>query len=403
MNTSHQYEHLCKLAKDCVLPAMFVDLNAFDRNANRFIELARQSNKAIRIASKSVRVPALLERFQQLAGDLAQGLMCYSVMEAHFLAEHGFNDLLVAYPHTQPHDIRIARELTEEGTSITLMIDCLEHVDQLVAQLGDPTANLRVCIDIDASLRKFGQHLGAQRSPLRNIQQLRTLLEKVKRTPQLSVVGAMTYEAQVAGLADSVPGQGIKNRIVRSIKSASMRWLEQYRNEIRQTFETAEIQLTFFNGGGSGSFAATAADDSLTEVTVGSGLLQSHLFDGFVANRSEPAIFFALPISRKPQSDVVTCHSGGFIASGSPGPDRQPTLFSPSDLRVEPREGFGEVQTPLVVPDAWQEKLGIGNPIFFRPAKAGEIAERFDEYILFRNDRIEDRAKTYRGLGRCFF
>jgi len=403
MPVPNDYDAMCKLAHDCTLPAMFVDLDAFDRNSQRFVDIARGANKSIRIASKSLRVPLLLRRFQELAGITAQGVMCYSVAEAGFLAGEGFDDLLVAYPHVQPQDVRTAAELVERGTTITLMVDCAEHVDLLSTLWGDSIEVLRVCIDVDASLRKLGQHLGAQRSPLRSIAALKTLLQKIKQTPRLTAVGAMTYEAQVAGLADRVPGQSIKNAIVRRIKDSSMRWLGDYRREICAAFEAESIPMTLFNGGGSGSFAQTAMDDALSEITVGSGLLQSHLFDHFEANLSEPALFFALPITRIPEAGLVTCHSGGFIASGSPGSDRQPIVYQSTGVQVESREGFGEVQTPLHVPPALQGKLRIGDPIFFRAAKSGEIAERFNKYHLFRGDKIIDRVKTYRGLGQCFY
>ncbi len=66
-------------------------------------------------------------------------------------------------------------------------------------------------------------------------------------------------------------------------------------------------------------------------------------------------------------------------------------------------EAFGEVQTPLLVPPALRGRLQPGDPVFFRPAKAGEIAERFNEYLLKRGTEIVGRAKTYRGLGHCFY
>jgi D-serine deaminase-like pyridoxal phosphate-dependent protein len=69
-------------------------------------------------------------------------------------------------------------------------------------------------------------------------------------------------------------------------------------------------------------------------------------------------------------------------------------------LSLTSLEGAGEVQTPLIVPRGVD--LTIGDPVFFRHAKAGELAEHFAEYLLVRGSRIEGRAPTYRGLGRCF-
>jgi D-serine deaminase-like pyridoxal phosphate-dependent protein len=72
----------------------------------------------------------------------------------------------------------------------------------------------------------------------------------------------------------------------------------------------------------------------------------------------------------------------------------------PPGLRLLSLEGAGEVQTPLELGRGVQ--LDLGDPVFFRHAKAGELAEHFSEYLLVRGTRVEARAPTYRGLGRCF-
>ncbi len=72
----------------------------------------------------------------------------------------------------------------------------------------------------------------------------------------------------------------------------------------------------------------------------------------------------------------------------------------PPGLSLLTFEGAGEVQTPIRLPAGLS--LPLGAPVFFRHAKAGELAEHFAEYLLVRGDPIVDRAPTYRGLGRCF-
>jgi D-serine deaminase-like pyridoxal phosphate-dependent protein len=63
-------------------------------------------------------------------------------------------------------------------------------------------------------------------------------------------------------------------------------------------------------------------------------------------------------------------------------------------------EGCGEVQTPVRLPRG--ARVELGEPILFRPAKAGEVAEHFAEYALLdARMRVVGRAPTYRGLGRC--
>ena len=402
---SPSYDTLRELVAAETLPLMLVDLDAFDRNTMRFVESARRHSVTLRPATKSIRVPALIKRINELGGDAVRGWMCFSVREAAFLAEQDLDDFLVAYPAVQKCEIEQAIEITNQGKSIALMIDSVEHAERLAGFCSDinQSSPLRVCIDVDSSLRKLGQHFGPQRSPVRNLDAIRRVIQAVKQHPQLQVVGAMTYEAQVAGLSDCSPHQKLLNPVIRRIKAASMNWLIEYRQQIRSLFAAEDIEMQIFNGGGSGSLAQTATHEALTEVTAGSGFLQSHYFDHYELNECEPALYFALAITRIPQTDRVTCQSGGFIASGAPGADRQPSVFAPSELTADPREGFGEVQTPLIVPVNWRGKLKIGDPVFFRPTKAGEIAERFNEYTLVQDGKTADRVETYRGFGKCFF
>ena len=156
------------------------------------------------------------------------------------------------------------------------------------------------------------------------------------------------------------------------------------------------------NGGGSGSLPLTLADRSTTEATIGSGLLCSHLFDRFDAVKYEAAIFFALEVCRIPDRDHVTCRGGGYVASGETGEDRSPRPVLPEGLSYVAREGAGEVQTPLCVSNASRAPR-IGDPVLFRPSKAGEIAERFAEHVVFSGGAVVDRAPTYRGEGWTFF
>jgi D-serine deaminase-like pyridoxal phosphate-dependent protein len=58
------------------------------------------------------------------------------------------------------------------------------------------------------------------------------------------------------------------------------------------------------------------------------------------------------------------------------------------------------VQTPLLGPAA--AHLRIGDRVWFRHAKAGELCERVDRLHLVRGDVVVDVVPTYRGEGQSF-
>ena len=91
---------------------------------------------------------------------------------------------------------------------------------------------------------------------------------------------------------------------------------------------------------------------------------------------------------------------GGYVASGSAEKTRLPTPALPAGLKLDPLEGAGEVQTPLLGPGA--RELAVGDRVYFRHAKAGELCERFNTLLLVEGDRVVDEVPTYRGEGKAF-
>lgn len=368
-------------------PFAVVDLDAFDANAADLVR--RAAGRPIRVASKSIRVRWLLER--ALATPGFAGVMSYSLPEALWLVGQGVRDVFVAYPTTDREALAalVADEVALEQVSI--VVDSIEHVDALRQWL--PTgAPVRVVVDVDASLRIGPAHLGVRRSPTRSPRRAASVA-KAARDAGLRVVGLMFYDAQIAGLPDS-------SAAIRLVKARSDASLRRRRSAVRSAVETVVGPLEIVNGGGTGSLHLTGQDASLTELAAGSGLVGPTLFDGYDDFTPQPAVAFALPVVRRPARDVVTCFSGGYIASGPAGDSRVPTVHHPAGLRLIGTEGAGEVQTPLRGKAA--RDLAIGDRVWFRHAKAGEPAERFDEYVVISGDEVVDVVPTYRGEGKNF-
>ena len=398
------YERLRSLLAGVRLPAAFVELDAFERNVQRIATTARKGGKRLRVASKSVRSVELLRRIVSLAGPVAIGLMTYDARETASLAENGFDDLLLAYPTTQREDVDLLAGLARRGIAVSVVVDDVAHLDALDAAGARAGATVSVLIDVDVSYRPLGArtHVGVRRSPLRTARDVVALAELVDRRAHLSLAGVMAYEAQIAGLPDQ-GGSRVEDLAKRALKRLSRKDVERTRSSIAEALRARGTAARIFNGGGTGNLAWTSAEASLTEITAGSGFLCSHLFDGYRGLELEPAAFFALRVVRAPLAGVFTCHGGGYVASGAAGASRLPQPVLPRGLALIALEGAGEVQTPLTVSRSPEGGvLAIGDPVIFRHAKAGELAEHFEEYLLLRGDRIEGRARTYRGDGRCF-
>ncbi len=379
-------------------PLALVDLDAFDANAADLVR--RAGGKPLRVASKSVRCRALLERV--LAMDGFSGVMSYTLAESLWLARSGVPDVLLAYPSADRAGYAELAGDAKLAGAVTVMVDDPAQLALIDASREGGREEIRVCLELDTSLRLLGGRvrIGARRSPLHSPADLAELARLVQRRPGFRLVGVMAYEAHVAGVGDAVPGAALRSRAVRLMQAAARRELAARRAAAVRAVRSVAPELEFVNGGGTGSVQHTAAEEAVTEVAAGSGLYVPRLFDNYTSFTGRPAALFAMPVVRRPGVGVVTVLGGGYPASGVAGPDRLPQPYLPTGLRYAPQEGPGEVQTPLLGQPA--DDLLIGDKVWFRHAKSGELCERFDTLHLVAGDRVVDAVPTYRGEGMTF-
>jgi len=372
-------------------PLAALDLPTLRANA---ADLERRAHGTpIRVAAKSVRCRAVLETV--LGAGLTRsggfaGIMSYSLREALWLAGLGAGDVLLGYPSVDRAALAALAADESALRAITLMVDDVAQLELARAAMGTDRVRPRVCLDVDASLRLGPLHLGVRRSPVRTPEQAADLA-RAARAANFDVVGVMTYEAQIAGLPD-------RNPAVRLVKKASAAEIGRRRAAVLDAVRSVVGPLEIVNSGGTGSIEVSVGDTQVTEVTAGSGLYVPTLFDHYRSFTPRPALFFATSVLRRPAPSIATVFAGGYIASGPAGASRVPKPVWPKGLRLIGTEGAGEVQTPL----SGASELRIGDRVWFRHAKAGELCERFDDLHLVEADGTRTTVPTYRGEGKNF-
>lgn len=393
-------------------PFAALDLAGFDSNRR---DIARRAGGCtVRVASKSLRVRWAID--EVLRHSQFSGILAFTLPEAIWLAQPsdwgpGIDDVVVGYPSV---DRGALKQLCADPVlreRVTVMIDDAAHLEMIRVAAAGTDATIKVCIDVDSSWRprppgvKKPLHIGAQRSPLHEREEVSRFAAEIIDAPNVKLEGLMFYEAQIAGVANEPPHQRLRGAAIRAMQSASVKELALRRPLIvRAVNELLAArtggQLRFVNAGGTGSLETSSADASVTEVTAGSGFFAPTLFDGYRHFELTPAAMFALPVVRRPGPRTVTVLGGGYVASGIADPSRLPSPWLPNGLTLDSQEGAGEVQTPLHGDAA--SHLAIGDRVWFRHAKAGELAERFSEMALIRGSEVVAHVPTYRGEGRAF-
>jgi|SRR5918996_4748675 D-serine deaminase-like pyridoxal phosphate-dependent protein len=389
------YEELESIFNGVDAPFALVDLDAMWSNAREMLE--RAAGTTIRVASKSVRCRALLTAILERSPGF-RGLMTFTLPESLWLHGHGFEDLLLAYPTAHRGALAELGRLESERRPI-LMVDSTEHLDYIEAA-AQPARPIRVCIELDVGWWPLGGRLkiGAKRSPLRSPEEARALAGEIAARPSFELAAIMGYEAHIAGLGDRPLGKRVQEPLIRLMKRLSGAEIAERRADVVAAVrEIAPVEVV--NGGGTGSIHTTRREEVVTEVTAGSGFFAPTLFDRYADFTLTPAAMFAMPVVRRPSGGVATLLGGGYHASGAAGRDRLPQPHLPRGLRLDPLEGAGEVQTPVI--GAAAASLRVGDRVYLRHAKAGELCERFQSLYLVSGDRIVDEVPTYRGEGRC--
>jgi D-serine deaminase-like pyridoxal phosphate-dependent protein len=389
------YEELESVFAGIDAPFALVDLDAMWSNGREM--LRRAQGTPIRVASKSVRCRPLLSAMLERPG--FKGLMTFTLRESLWLHEHGFDDLLLAYPTADRGGLAELARLESERAPI-LMVDSVEHLDYIEAATGPGGHPIRVSIELDVGWWPLGGRIkvGAKRSPVRTPEQAQALAREIAARPRFELAALMGYEAHIAGLGDHPLGKRMQAPLIRLMKRRSAAEIAERRAAVVEAVRLVS-PVPIVNGGGTGSVHLTRREPVISEITAGSGFFASTLFDRYADFDLTPAAMFAMPVVRKPSGGVATLLGGGYHASGAAGLDRLPAPYLPRGLRLDPQEGAGEVQTPVL--GAAAASLRIGYRVYLRHAKAGELCERFDRLHLVSGGEIVEEVPTYRGEGRC--
>lgn len=391
------YKDIQKIFSGVNPPYSFLFLDELDKNLVQVKE--RSGDKLIRLATKSIRSVPVLRYLVQNLGERCSGLMCFHLEEVLWLCEQLETSFLMGYPQTPTlvQAQKLAAKISD-GARIIQMVDSLEQVAQLDDLAQKNQCVFDICLDLDMSLKLPGLNFGVFRSPVDSKEKVDLFFSQIKNFSNIRLVGLMGYEAQIAGVGDKIYKNPIMNGVIGVLKKLSHKkiyGLRAYATQVAQK----NFSLDFVNGGGSGSLEMTARDHAVTEVTAGSAFYAPALFDSY-RNRFYPSMGYAMAIQRKPKEGFYTVHGGGYVASGALGREKLPVIFSPKGAQLHQNEMAGEVQTPVYYNGL--QKLEIGDPIFFRHSKAGELLERFKSFYVVKEGAIIDQWESYRGANQCF-
>lgn len=161
-------------------PSLIVDLDKLEANIRRMAEIGRATGTAIRPHAKTHKIPEI-GRMQVEAG--SSGLTVAKLGEAEVFAQHGLDDLCIAYPlwGEQKWD-RLCRLASQ--IHVRVAVDSRQVVEGISRTAARHGMRIRIRLEVES---------GMQRCGLQTLDQLLDLAREMDRLPGVELVGLMEY------------------------------------------------------------------------------------------------------------------------------------------------------------------------------------------------------------------
>jgi D-serine deaminase-like pyridoxal phosphate-dependent protein len=344
-------------------PAAVLDLDAFERNVAKMAARAKAAKLALRPHAKSHKCSAIAHR-QIAAG--AVGICCAKLAEAEAMAGAGVAAILVTSPIAGSAQAERAAKLAAELPDFRIVIDHPDGAAELGAAAQGP---LQVLIDVDPGMGRTGVHDAAQAVEV---------FRAIAAQPNLRLLGVQCYGGHWQHIAGA------------NARAAAVADGMAYLSSVIAALREAGAKIAVVTGGGTGSFAADAAQGVLTEVQPGSYPFMDRDYrealQGDPDGAFEQALVVATTVITTNHPDWVTV-DGGLKAFATDGPLPAPLTPKFADCAYR---YFGDEHGRLIRPDG--QPVARGERVDFAPGHIDPTLDRYDVIHFVRGDVLVEIA-----------
>jgi D-serine deaminase-like pyridoxal phosphate-dependent protein len=366
---------------DIAQPTLVVDLQRLSANIAAVRRQLAPSGLALRVVTKSLPAPALLDAV--LAGTGAERLMVFNgVMLDEMARAHPAADVLTGRPLPAAQVAGFVRRQANSAAPAARpqwLADSprrLQEYAEIARAAGQP---FKVSLEIDVGLHRGG---------LPDLAALAEAIDVARAEPLMRIAGLMGYDPHVVG-ADS-PGDEEARVQVRY--GAAVKLLAEKLGDISQ--------LTL-NTAGSPTYALHLSGSAANEVSIGSAFVKPAHFDLPTLTPLSPAAFIAQPVLKVMDPAVFPRREAlgaayrqldpntrrGFFLYGGYG-DARPV--SPPGLRFSAiwgGRGMLEGSDKVV--------LGQDDFVFMRPTESEGVFLQFGDIAVYDGAEIADWWPTF--------
>jgi 3-hydroxy-D-aspartate aldolase len=337
-------------------PCLLIDLAALENN---FQTVSRQYDNQVckmRQHAKNIK-SAVVARKQINTGGTVGGVCCAKVSEAEVMVDGGVNDVLITNQIVTTDKIRRMCDLAAKA-DVKVAVDNPINLQELSSVATMAGVNIGVVIEVDTSMGRAG---------VRNPEEGIELAKLASNLPGLVFRGVMSHQTLGSGEHDKRSRENIGKRYI------------QVCLDVKNAIEACGIPVEIVSSGETFTYDIATAIPGVTEVQGGTYALMAHghaMAGVFETAGKILASVMSITNSGEAVVDV------GYRALTSPS--RLPAIIGSQDMFVDRMEEYH-----LMVKSKSNMSLVPGDKLLLEPAVQDIMANRWDNFIVVRNDKVE--------------
>ena len=358
---------------DLATPALLLDLDKLERNLRRMAEKTRLAGVRLRPHIKTHKCVEVAQR-QVEAG--SSGLTVSTLYEAEVLADHGFDDLVWAFPLILNRIDSVCR--LADRCRFGVVVDSSEAVTALEAT----SYPLGVWLKVDCGYHRAGV------DPERD--SASRLARRVAESPSLQFQGLLTH----SGHAYKADSRNQLRRVAEQECSVMVTFAERLRAD--------GIEVPSVSIGSTPAMSVVESLDGIDEARPGNYVFydQTQVELGACDITDCAVTVLSSVVSCQQGSDHAVIDAGALALSKDSGREASPPAVMgrvfenyPEATLSRAHRVYGLSQEHGLVSGS----LEIGSRIRILPNHSCLTVACFDEYHVVRDDRVVDRWKIWRG------
>ncbi len=176
---------------DLDTPALLLDIHKVDRNLQVMADFFRNKTCQLRPHFKNHKCVTLARR--QLVAGSAVGLTCAKLGEAEVLADHGFDDILIANQVVGSMKVKRLVEVAKKA-KIGVAVDAIEQATAISNAARDAKVEIGILLEVDLGMARCGAQPGEE-----SLKLARQIID----LPGIRFDGIQAYEGHTVYLSDS--------------------------------------------------------------------------------------------------------------------------------------------------------------------------------------------------------